>query len=58
MDEAQKEAIIKKKAAKGDMTEGNVAKKLIAFAMPVAIASLVQALYNRGDVSKVGHFVG
>ena len=58
MDEAQKEAIIKKKAAKGDMTEGNVAKKLIAFAIPVAIASLVQALYNLADMSIVGHFVG
>ena len=58
MDEAQKEEIIRKKAAKGDMTEGNVAKKLIAFAIPVAIASLVQALYNLADMSIVGHFVG
>ncbi len=58
MDEAQKEEIIRKKAAKGDMTEGNVAKKLVAFAIPVAIASLVQALYNLADMSIVGHFVG
>ena len=47
-----------KKAAKGDLTQGSVPKKLIAFAIPLAIASLVQALYNLADMSIVGHFVG
>lgn len=58
MEETQKEAVVNKKAAKGDLTEGNVGKKLIAFAIPLAIASLVQALYNLADMSIVGHFVG
>ena len=47
-----------KKALKGDLTVGSVGKKLIAFAIPLAIASLVQALYNLADMAIVGHFVG
>ncbi|MBR5931947.1 MAG: MATE family efflux transporter [Lachnospiraceae bacterium] len=58
MEEAKKEEIVNKRAAKGDMTEGSVGKKLVAFAIPLAIASLVQALYNLADMSIVGHFVG
>lgn len=46
------------KAAKGDLTVGNVGKKMILFAIPVAIANLVQALYNLADMAIVGHFVG
>ena len=44
--------------AKGDLTEGSVKKKLIAFAIPLAIASFVQALYNLADMSIVGHYIG
>ena len=44
--------------AKGDLTEGSVGKKLVAFAIPLAIASFVQALYNLADMAIVGHFVG
>lgn len=44
--------------AKGDLTEGSVEKKLIAFAIPLAIASFVQALYNLADMSIVGHYIG
>ena len=47
-----------KKIAKGDLTEGSVGKKLILFAIPLAIASLVQALYNLADMAIVGHFIG
>lgn len=43
---------------RGDLTEGSVGKKLIAFAIPLAIASFVQALYNLADMSIVGHFIG
>ena len=57
MEEA-KEEVVNKKIAKGDMTEGSVGKKLVVFAIPLAIASLVQALYNLADMSIVGHFVG
>ena len=58
MEETQKEEAIRKRAAKGDMTEGSVGRKLVAFAIPLAVASLVQALYNLADMSIVGHFVG
>lgn len=44
--------------AKGDFTQGSVGKKLIAFAIPLAIASFVQALYNLADMAIVGHFIG
>ena len=47
-----------KKALRGDLTVGSVGKKLIAFAIPLAIANLVQALYNLADMAIVGHFVG
>ena len=33
-------------------------KKLIAFAIPLAIASFVQALYNLADMPIVGHYIG
>ena len=46
------------KSARGDLTVGNVGKKLILFAIPVAIANLVQALYNLADMAIVGHFIG
>ncbi len=46
------------KSAKGDLTVGSVGKKLIAFAIPIAIANLVQAMYHLADLSIVGHFVG
>ena len=49
---------MQKKAAKGDLTQGSVGKKLVLFAVPLAIASLVQALYNLADMAIVGHFVG
>ncbi|MBE6016455.1 MAG: MATE family efflux transporter [Lachnospiraceae bacterium] len=46
------------KSAKGDLTVGNVGKKLVLFAIPVAIANLVQALYNLADMAIVGHYIG
>ena len=49
---------MQKKAAKGDLTQGSVGKKLVLFAVPLAIASLVQALYNLADMAIVGHFIG
>lgn len=49
---------LQKKAARGDLTQGSVGKKLVLFAIPLAIASLVQALYNLADMAIVGHFIG
>ena len=41
-----------------DLTVGNVALKTIAFAVPIIITNLLQALYNIADMAIVGHFIG
>ena len=40
------------------MTEGNISKKLVFFAVPVLISNLFQQLYNTVDTAIVGRFVG
>ena len=46
------------KIQKGDLTEGPIAKKLILFALPLLVGSLVQQLYNTVDLIYVGNFIG
>ena len=46
------------KLQKGDLTEGPIAKKLILFALPLLVGSLVQQLYNTVDLIYVGNFIG
>ena len=41
-----------------DLTEGNVWKKLIIFALPFMLANLLQTLYTMVDAMIVGQFVG
>lgn len=41
-----------------DFTQGKVLKKLILFAIPLALAALVQKLFNAADVAIVGQFGG
>lgn len=52
------EGMNEKKLERGDLTTGSVGKKMIAFAIPLAIASLVQALYNLADMAIVGQYIG
>ena len=40
------------------MTEGNILKQLVGFAIPMAIGLLFQQLYNTVDTIVVGQFVG
>lgn len=40
------------------MTEGNISKQLVFFAVPVLISNLFQQLYNTVDTAIVGRFVG
>lgn len=40
------------------MTEGPIAKQMIAFAVPLFIGNLFQQLYNTADALIVGNFVG
>ena len=41
-----------------DLTEGNVNKQLIQFAMPFLVAQILQALYSIADMLIVGRFMG
>ena len=41
-----------------DLTKGNIGKKLILFAIPMLLSSLVQQLYNTVDLIYAGNFLG
>lgn len=43
---------------KKDYTQGKVFKKLILFALPLGIATLVQRLFHAADVAVIGQFAG
>ncbi|MDR2606164.1 MAG: MATE family efflux transporter [Oscillospiraceae bacterium] len=45
-------------ARKGDMTQGSILRRLIVFALPLLLGSLLQQLYNAVDAVIVGQFVG
>ena len=47
-----------KKSKTLDMTEGNIAKLLITFAIPLLLGNIFQYLYNTVDSLVVGNFVG
>ena len=40
------------------MTEGSIARKLTAFAIPLFLGNLFQQLYNTADSLIVGNFLG
>ena len=46
--------------AKSDinMLEGSIWDKILQFAIPLAITSIMQQLFNAADVAIVGQFVG
>lgn len=50
--------IHKKTTQEVDMLHGALAGKLILFAMPLALSSILQQLFNSADVAVVGQFVG
>lgn len=41
-----------------NMTEGNIPRQMIFFAIPFMLANLLQALYNVVDMAVVGRFIG
>lgn len=41
-----------------DMTHGSVTRHLITFALPIALANLLQVIYNLVDMVVIGQFVG
>ena len=46
------------KSSSTDLTQGGIAKSLIAFTLPLFAAQILQALYNSVDAIVVGRFVG
>ena len=42
----------------GELTGGDVRKKLLRFAAPIIISSLIQAVYGLVDMVTIGYFVG
>jgi len=49
---------MKMKKSSTDLTEGNILKLIIAFAMPILAGQVFQSLYNSVDSIVVGRFVG
>ena len=47
-----------KKTMINDLTEGNVGKRLIKFAVPFILANLLQTFYNLADMIVVGQYCG
>ncbi|MCM1217450.1 MAG: MATE family efflux transporter [Lachnospiraceae bacterium] len=47
-----------KKEVSVNMTEGNIARVLLAFALPIFISNLFQQLYNVVDIAVIGHVLG
>lgn len=52
------EAVSGKKSVGLDLTQGNIAKQLIRFALPLLLANILQQLYDAVDMAVIGHFVG
>ncbi|MBQ8858822.1 MAG: MATE family efflux transporter [Clostridia bacterium] len=52
----RKTGLLQKKEV--DMTEGSVFRKIIAFALPLVLSNILQALYNAADMVVVGIFAG
>lgn len=41
-----------------NLTEGSIAKKLVAFSLPMIFGNLLQQIYNLVDTMICGHFIG
>ena len=50
------EAVVKRRKTTLDMTQGSIFKNLIVFAIPLALTSLLQLLFNAADIIVVGQF--
>lgn len=49
---------MRKKSIERNLTEGNVVKLLIQFALPFMLSNLIQSLYNVADMLIVGYYSG
>ena len=48
----------KRKTTTRDMTQGNIVKQVLLFALPLMLGNVFQMLYNTVDSIVVGNFVG
>ena len=48
----------KKKTTTRDMTQGNIVKQVLLFALPLMLGNLLQQMYNIADTWVVGRFLG
>lgn len=48
----------KQRTVGNDLTQGNILHKLLTFAIPIVLASLVQQLYSTVDLVVIGQYVG
>jgi len=55
---AETASVTKTRKVGVDLTEGSVMKGLILFALPIALANLIQQLYSMVDLMVIGHFMG
>ena len=49
---------MEEQAARYDLTQGPIGKKLVLFFLPIAVGTMFQQLYNTVDAMVVGRFVG
>ncbi len=50
--------INKNKASVTDLTQGNILKGILLFALPIFLSNLLQQTYNLTDISIIGHALG
>ncbi|MDR0916439.1 MAG: MATE family efflux transporter [Oscillospiraceae bacterium] len=50
--------LLRPKERSGDMTQGNILRRIVMFSLPLLAGSVLQQLYNAVDAIVVGHYVG
>ena len=55
---SEMEAVQKKNKYEIDMCNGTIMDKLISFALPLMVSSILQLLFNAVDIIVVGRFTG
>ncbi|HKM28968.1 MAG TPA: hypothetical protein VJY37_04735 [Anaerovoracaceae bacterium] len=58
MKKGKKDLAIKTKKHEIDMTNGPILKKMLIFAFPLMISSILQLLFNAADIIVVGRVPG
>ena len=51
-------SVEKRKTTTRDMTQGNIVKQVLLFALPLMLGNLLQQMYNIADTWVVGRFLG